>query len=140
MLEIVPATMNDAEPLFDWRNDPFTRAMSRNQDPVTWDSHVAWLTRRLSQASPHLYMALLDVRRIGTFRVDADEISYTVAPEHRGKGLGVAMLRKAREMFGPLRAEIFVRNVPSIKIAERSGMIVHLIDPPDAQRPASEPG
>jgi RimJ/RimL family protein N-acetyltransferase len=139
MLEIVPATMDDAEPLFDWRNDPLTRAMSRNQDPVTWDSHVDWLTRRLSQPSPHLYMAFLDGRRIGTFRVDGDEISYTVAPEHRGKGLGEAMLRKAREMFGPLRAEIFVRNIASIKIAERSGMIVHLIDPPDAQRPASEP-
>jgi RimJ/RimL family protein N-acetyltransferase len=119
--------MDDARHLFEWRNDPLTRAMSKNSDPVSWESHVAWLTARLARQSPHLYVVRDGDVRLGTFRVDGDEISYTVAPEHRKKGLGIAMLRKAHEMFGPLRAEIYPRNVASIKVAERAGMIVDLI-------------
>jgi RimJ/RimL family protein N-acetyltransferase len=64
---------------------------------------------------------------VGTFRIDGDEISYTVAPDCRGMGACTAMLRQAHAMFGPLRAEIKPENIASIKAAERAGMIVHLL-------------
>jgi RimJ/RimL family protein N-acetyltransferase len=120
-----PAQMSDAETLFRWRNDELTRSMFKNSNAVTWPNHLAWLTARLEK--PGLFIAEIDGVPVGTFRVDADEISYTIAPEHRGKGYGLAMLTKAHEMFGPLRAEIFPRNVPSIKIAERAGMQVVIL-------------
>ena len=128
---IRPATLEDAKLLFEWRNDPLTRAMSRNSDPVQWDTHVTWLTGRLAISNPQLYIAAVDDHQVGTFRVDADEISYTVAPDFRGRGFGLAMLREAREMFGPLRAEIYERNVASIKAAEKAGLLVRILATPD---------
>lgn len=127
-MDIRPATLEDAQLLFDWRNDPLTRAMFKNSGVVLWDTHINWLTQRLSRLDPHLYIAEIGVP-VGTFRLDGDEISYTVAPEARGKGIGSAMLLKVREMFGPRRAEIFERNVASIRIAERAGMLLHIIRP-----------
>jgi RimJ/RimL family protein N-acetyltransferase len=125
MIEIIPATMDHAKVLFDWRNDPLTKEMSRNQDAVEWGTHINWLAGRLSR--PHLYIATIDGCPVGTFRVDGEEISYTVAPEHRGKGVGLAMLCHARARFGPLRAEIFERNIASIKIAKRAGHHVRVL-------------
>jgi RimJ/RimL family protein N-acetyltransferase len=124
-MEIRPAQMSDAETLFRWRNDELTRAMSKNQGLVAWPDHINWLTARL--ARPGLFIAEIDGRAVGTFRVDGDEISYTVAPAHRGLGLGLQMLRMAYEMFGPLRAEVYARNVASISIAERTGFRVHIM-------------
>jgi RimJ/RimL family protein N-acetyltransferase len=133
-MKIRPATLHDAKLLLDWRNDPLTRAMSRNSDPVQWDTHVTWLTGRLARSNPQLYIATVDDHPVGTFRVDADEISYTVAPDSRGRGFCRAMLREAREMFGPLRAEIYEQNVASIKAAEQAGMLVCVLATPDIQR------
>ena len=125
-MDIRPARMSDAELLFQWRNDPLTRAMSRNDAPVPWDTHISWLAGRLARSEPHLYIAESSVP-VGTFRLDGDEVSYTVAPEARGKGIGLAMLCIANEMFGPLRAEIYERNTVSIRIAQKAGMILHIM-------------
>ena len=128
MLTIRPAHIDDARTLFDWRNDPLTRAMSRNDAPVAWEAHLAWLTDRLARPEPGLYLAHFFGRPSGTFRIDGDEISYTVAPEARGSGFGLLMLRHVKDNFGPLRAEIYARNKASIRIAERAGLHVHIID------------
>lgn len=127
MIEIIPAQPEHAKLLFEWRNDALTRAMFKNSDVVEWDTHIAWLTARLEREIPHLYVALFKGLPIGTFRLDGDEISYTIAPDARRQGLGVAMVSKACEMFGTLRAEIYERNVASIKIATRAGLIVHIL-------------
>ena len=125
-MDIRPARMSDAELLFQWRNDPLTCAMSRSSDPVSWDAHISWLTGRLARSEPHIYIAERRVP-VGTFRLDGDEISYTVAPEARGKGIGLAMMCRVSEMFGPLRAEIYERNTASIRVAQRAGMILHIM-------------
>lgn len=127
MLIIFPARIKDAQILFDWRNDPITRAMSRNSDLVEWNDHVVWLTSHLALPQSKIYIAENFRKPVGTFRIDGDEISYTVAPDERGKGYGVIMLCRAREMFGVLRAEIYERNTASIKIAERAGMCVRIL-------------
>lgn len=126
-MHIIPAHLDHAQLLFEWRNDPVTRTMSKNQEPVPWENHVVWLTARLARESPNLFVAIVDGRTVGTFRVDDAEISYTVAPDSRGRGLGHEMLSMAREMFGPLVAEIYERNAASIKIASRAGMVVKIL-------------
>lgn len=125
-MRIRAATIDDARILFDWRNDPLTREMSRNTAMVDWLQHIGWLTAWLARPRPNLFIAEL-AEPVGTFRVDDDEVSYTVAPAYRGGGIGTQMLIEARKMFGPLRAEIFERNEASIKIAERAGMVVRLL-------------
>lgn len=127
-MELRRATINDAKMLFDWRNDSETRAMSRDTSELVMENHVGWLNRRLSLADPGLYIAEEDGDTVGMVRIDDDEISYTVAPSHRRKGIGEAMLVKAREMFGQKIAEIKRDNVASAKVAERAGHTVKLID------------
>lgn len=126
-MEIRLANIADAKRLFDWRNDPLTRAMSRNNEPIAWDQHLAWLTTRLGRPEPKLFIAMVGDHEVGTFRIDEDEISYTIAPDSRGYGFGCEMLTRAREMYGQLRAEILDRNSASIKIAERAGHLVHIL-------------
>lgn len=122
------ATPQDSRPLFRWRNDELTRAMFKHGDPVPWKDHVAWLERRLSQPQPNLFIAEENGVPVGTIRVDEDNsLSYTVAPEHRGRGIAARMLRLVRERFGPLTAEIHPENVGSIRAAERAGHRVVLL-------------
>lgn len=127
-----PAKMTDAELLLSWRNDKVTREMSRNQQPVEMADHVAWMERRLQRPAPDLFIAMEMVgdefAPVATFRIDKNEVSYTVAPEHRGKGIAEKLLRKVHRIYGPLRAEIKAVNTASIRAAERAGHLVVLID------------
>jgi RimJ/RimL family protein N-acetyltransferase len=95
---------------------------------VPWSDHVAWLTRRLDRADPALFIAEHEGLAVATFRVDDDgELSYTVAPEHRGRGIASALLVLVAERFGSLRAEIKHDNLASIRAAEKAGHHVVLI-------------
>ncbi|ABF71277.1 pXl [Rhizobium phage 16-3] len=122
------ATINDAKMLFDWRNDPDTRAMSRDTSELVWDNHVAWLSRRLEREDHGLYIAERGGEPVGTVRLDHDEISYTVSPSHRRQGVGEAMLSAARQEFGQKVAEVKRDNIASVKVAERAGHFVKFID------------
>ena len=44
-----PATLHDARQLWQWRNDPATRAGSRSSAEVAWDDHLGWLTASLTR-------------------------------------------------------------------------------------------
>jgi RimJ/RimL family protein N-acetyltransferase len=57
------------------------------------------------------------------FRMDHCELSWTVAPEARGKGFGKAMVAKvARSLGGNVRAEVKQTNVASQSIAQAAGL------------------
>jgi RimJ/RimL family protein N-acetyltransferase len=122
------ATKDDAKILFDWRNDPSTRAVSRDMNELIWEKHVEWLSCRLENKNHGLYVAEVNNEPVGTIRIDDYEISYTVAPSHRRKGTGEAMLIAARETFGQKVAVVKRDNIPSIIVAERAGHITRLID------------
>lgn len=88
--------MDDAQALFLWRNDPDTRRNSINTEPVAWEGHVAWLTKSLGMPTRKLYVAEVGGTPVGTVRADnengIEELSWTVAPEARGKGFGKMMV------------------------------------------------
>jgi RimJ/RimL family protein N-acetyltransferase len=127
-IKIRPATENDVDLLFKWRNDEQTRRMSKNNAPVPWDEHLAWLDRRLKMSRPNLFVFEMGGQPVATFRIDDKDLSYTVAPEHRGRGIAKLMLNEVRLRFGCLRAQISSANVPSIKAARTAGMQVVIID------------
>lgn len=122
------AGMEDARRLFEWRNDPQTREASRSSDPIPWESHIAWLTQRLGAKEPHLYIVEIDGVPIGTFRIDGEEISYTIALESRGKRLGHPMLAMAAKCFGPKTALVKRRNIASARVAQEAGHKVVILD------------
>jgi RimJ/RimL family protein N-acetyltransferase len=127
-VHIRPASRDDARLLFEWRNDESTRRMFKNKDVLRWDDHLGWLDRRLKLDDPNLFVFEADGLPVATFRIDGRDLSYTVAPEHRNRGIAKLMLNEVRTRFGRLRAEIYADNLPSIRAAHDAGMEVVIID------------
>src|SRR4051812_19153128 len=91
------AVQNDEKILFEWRNDEDTRKNSITTKPVEWSNHVAWLQESLQNPDRILIIAEIAGEPIGTCRADLrddgyTEISYTLAPGVRGKGLSKPMV------------------------------------------------
>ena len=91
------ATMADAELLWHWRNDPATRENSRSHEPVPLESHLAWLQASLARADRHLLVGEVAGQPVGTVRWDHEsagewEVSITVAPDSRGRGVAAGLL------------------------------------------------
>lgn len=143
-LDVRRATLDDADTLLRWRNDPQTRASSRRPDEVAHADHLAWLEASLADEHRLLLVAADEQGDVGTVRWDlvepgVREVSITVAPERRGQGMALALL-VAGERF--LRgqvpdvvaadAEVHEANVASRRLFTRAGYL------PD--QPADEAG
>jgi spore coat polysaccharide biosynthesis predicted glycosyltransferase SpsG/GNAT superfamily N-acetyltransferase len=150
-----PATLKDARLLWQWRNDPATRAGSRSSAEVPWDDHLRWLTDSLTRTDRLLFVAQDLSGPVGTVRWDlaagsegepgaaAWEVSITVAPQRRGQSLGHPLLRageRALLQVAPLLprarvpaylAVVHRDNVASVRLFESSGYVADL--PADPQ-------
>jgi RimJ/RimL family protein N-acetyltransferase len=127
MLRLRHATIEDAEMLLEWRNDPATREASHNTRLVPMSVHLSWLEKSLKNPNRKLYIALQDENPIGTVRIDyingMHELSWTVAPSARGSRAGKRMVSAvATTIRGSIFAQIKCGNVASIHIAEAAGM------------------
>jgi len=94
-----PAGMHDARRLWQWRNDPVTRASSRSSAEVTWEDHLRWLSASLGRSDRVLLVVEDMAGPVGTVRWDLGdegewEVSITVAPDRRGQSLSRSLLRE----------------------------------------------
>lgn len=120
------ATLLDLELLLEWRNDALTRKFSKNSKIITKVEHEQWLNATLKNKDKKLYIAVLAGEPVGTVRLDRIdsewELSWSLAPSSRGKGLGKEMVKKATDLVSDsLIAYIKEENLASIYIAEYSG-------------------
>ena len=128
------ATIDDADLLLTWANDPASRAASFSSRPIERSEHATWLTGRLVDAACAIWVGLAaaETRPIGVIRFERDrdgiaDISVTVAPDARGQGFGSALLNAgldaARATLGPraFRAWVKPGNEPSIRLFEAAG-------------------
>lgn len=131
-LSVRRASSHDARLLFDWATDPATRAASFSSAAITWDDHVAWLSRKLSDPRCHFYIVELEGRTpVATVRFDATgasaDVSVTVAPAARGKRLSAPAITAAvSTLLGAtdlreIRAFIKPGNVASLRSFEQAG-------------------
>lgn len=117
VLTLRAASMDDAATLLAWRNDPVTRAQSRQQGEIAWADHCRWLARVLNDPGCLVLVGWCGGERCGTVRFSTDgdgrpwEVSIVLAPAWRGQGLGrrllaggVARLRAAHPGAGVLAA------------------------------------
>lgn len=89
-VDLRPASIEDADLLLAWRNEPATRAASRSLHAVPETEHASWLTELLEDPHRHLWVAELAGDPVGQVRFDrvadgAYEISVSVAANHRSK-------------------------------------------------------
>ncbi len=122
----------DAKLLYKWTNDPDTRAASFKQEEIKWEDHVAWLKGLLADEDRDIFICMDFLSPLGVVRTAKDEkdekkalISYQVAPDFRGRGVGVKMLRlleeKEREKYDTLCGEVKPGNEYSINIFKKLG-------------------
>ena len=148
-LIIRPVTMEDASLLFEWRNEEETRRQSRTREVVTLEGHIRWLEDLLKSPTRILCIAECDGQAIGTVRADAredgyTEISYTIAPNARGKGLSKPMvLRFVEQYIGgkQLAAVIKKGHGPSESVAKALSLKPFseiASEDPDDPRPMAE--
>ena len=119
--------------LLRWANDPVTRAASRVDVPIAPADHHRWLERRLATPDDaRLWIGETDGAPVGVVRFErrtptAVEVSITVAPDARGRGLARALLdaglAAARDAFGPVTvlADILPDNEASLRLFTRAG-------------------
>ncbi|MEM6964803.1 MAG: bifunctional UDP-2,4-diacetamido-2,4,6-trideoxy-beta-L-altropyranose hydrolase/GNAT family N-acetyltransferase [Bacteroidota bacterium] len=124
-IKLQAVTFDDWQLLLDWRNDIETRKHSHTVDIISAKDHQMWLRNVLNDPQRQLFIAIMDEMPVGTVRADFDdtcaayELSWTISPDARGKGVGKKMVKLMVEKLNDrVRAEIKDDNIPSIKIAE----------------------
>lgn len=126
---IRPAEFSDWKILLDWRNDPDTRLNSVSSVEIIEESHKYWLKHTLESDIRKLFIYEAD-KPVGTIRLDIVDwetkiLSWTVAPEARGAGVGTAMLKSFLEKYpDSYFAEILPENKASMAIAKKVGFKV----------------
>ncbi len=91
------AAMEDALDILKWRNDEKSREGSFSKDTINIPQHLEWYKKKLADPNSHLFILMAEDAKAGHIRLDCQndvaEISYMIAPDHRGKGYGKEILR-----------------------------------------------
>lgn len=121
-----------------WRNDPLVRRSSQAPGPVDDEGHARWFDDVLRSPTRHLFVVEDDaVQPIASVRWDALdharsqwEVSIMLAPHHRGRGWGAAILAAAEERLladepsaRSLSASVAAANAASRSLFQRSGYL-----------------
>jgi spore coat polysaccharide biosynthesis predicted glycosyltransferase SpsG/RimJ/RimL family protein N-acetyltransferase len=137
-LSVRLATEADADALLRWRDDPVTRAASRDTGEVGAEQHRAWLAATLADPGRHLLLAADDGGDVGTLRWDRREdgeweVSVTVAPERRGLSLGAPLLQAGEGWLAAhepathtMLAAVHVDNAASLRLFDTAGYLPDL--------------
>jgi L-amino acid N-acyltransferase YncA len=123
---------DDINDLFAWRNDPVTREMSLNTDPVSKVAHEKWFAQKQQDTNCFLYIGEKVGEKVGVVRFDYDpyrmlaEVSINLNPLLRGKKISSPLLLSSVEAFRevrlcPIFALVRVENVASRKLFKASG-------------------
>ena len=131
------AKKGDTRRVFEWANDPVTRAASFQSEPIQWKHHIRWF--ECSLESPKRYLFIAEYAGIPTALLRFDRhgdgsdwsiatIGVNVSPSERGKGLGTELLRHGTALAGRLsigciHAEIRSENVASRRAFEKAGYV-----------------
>ena len=136
-ISIRKATMEDADLLLEWRNDPDTVRHSTSNSGVEKKEHYSWLEARLGSKESVLLIGTDGAGGdpLGMVRFDATEdcfwtVSINLAPVWRGKKLSSSLLNAAVEHFADAHTAILAAHVKpdndsSRKCFERSGFALY---------------
>jgi UDP-2,4-diacetamido-2,4,6-trideoxy-beta-L-altropyranose hydrolase len=94
----------DFKILWEWANDPLVRQASFEAAPISWEEHLKWCNRKITDASCCFYLASFQSGEpVAQVRFDIENqeaiVSIGLASSLRGRGLGLAVLLKATALF-----------------------------------------
>jgi UDP-2,4-diacetamido-2,4,6-trideoxy-beta-L-altropyranose hydrolase len=129
-----PAKNDDCAILCQWANDPATRNGSFRSAPIAWDEHREWFEKTLSDDQTLIMIAEESGNPIATLRMKNEgdgvaQISITLAPEARGKGLAAYLIQKgsreAAALMDTIRVEALIKseNMASRRAFENAGYL-----------------
>jgi len=136
MILVRPAQKNDAQMLFEWRNDSLSRRMSLSSNFIGLGEHLKWFSKVLNNFNQLLLICEnVDGTPVGMVRFDVRSdmslVSINLASSWRGKGLGRLCLKVAINRFrntypsvNALYANILLNNLPSKMLFEKAGFSV----------------
>lgn len=128
------ATLADTDTTFVWANDSRTRQFAFNQESIPFTDHVKWFTQKIQSENCAYYILERNKQALGSIRFDIQDsiatISYLVAPELHGQGLGTRLMQvglkhlSQQPIFTKINAiqgYVFQENKASQKTFERFG-------------------
>lgn len=130
--ELGPVTEADCGLLWEWANDPATRANSFDSAPIPLERHNEWFRAKFQDPHCRFWMASNETRgKIGVVRFECNgaeaTISVYLAPQARGKGYGKKLIMSSCDrMFASseidlIRALIKPANKASVLAFEGAG-------------------
>jgi UDP-2,4-diacetamido-2,4,6-trideoxy-beta-L-altropyranose hydrolase len=134
-LSFRPAVFSDANILFAWINEPEVRQYSLNPAPVLLDIHLSWFGKKIQDKNSFIFIAEIKNEPAGMIRFDLTGnealISYLLAKNYRGKGLGTVLLTKgitafkkaAKGKVEKVTGLVQKQNIASVKAFEKAGFM-----------------
>jgi UDP-2,4-diacetamido-2,4,6-trideoxy-beta-L-altropyranose hydrolase len=109
-IEMRRASFSDSPKLFEWRNHPTIRTVSKNSGLIAWESHHIWLTTVLADNDRELLIGYIKDEPVGVVRFDkegdAAEVSIYLVPEGGFSGQGSSLLLSAEQWLKKNRSDI----------------------------------
>lgn len=126
------AQQDDSRNLFEWRNHPNVRAVSRSADAIKWESHQVWFNSALCDPSRVILIGLRSGIAVGVVRFDIKvseaEVSIYLVPGVDEPGQGRALLQSAedwivanRQTINKIGAHVLGGNERSQRLFSGSG-------------------
>jgi UDP-2,4-diacetamido-2,4,6-trideoxy-beta-L-altropyranose hydrolase len=124
VVDVRQATPMDSGKIFDWRNDPAVRSVSRDSQSVERSAHEKWFTDVLANPDQVLLIGRHGGDDIGVVRFDVDngaaEASIYLAPERHQKGSGADLLLAAESWLNENRDDVRTIEATVLRDNERS--------------------
>ena len=102
-IEMRVAGKGDSEKIFEWRNHPKIRAVSRNREVISWEDHGKWFAKVLSSPDNVLLIGYSNSEPVGVVRFDNKddeaEVSIYLVPGLKESGVGGDLLQCAEHWF-----------------------------------------
>lgn len=135
-VELIPASLADAELLLTLRNDKDARSMSIHTELIASKDHLAWLAGTLRRDDRALFVVTTDGKRVGMVRADYTDdvvqLSVNMLPDARGKGLArhalMALMAKLAPEAKVYEATVNRQNAPSLNLFGQLGFEEHSND------------
>lgn len=121
---------NDMNQVFEWANDPVSRANSYFSESIPLETHQRWFTNKLKDPKCLLFIAEAETEAAGMVRYETGTeyttVGILVDKEFRGRGMASRMLVDTAVSYFertdlPIHAFIKTTNLASVKTFQKAG-------------------